>query len=225
MLKGKRILIIAPHPDDEAICCGGLIMLAKKVGAKVFVIYGSVGNSRQLVTGKTDSVSRLGEVKKAAEYGGFKYSIMFQGEEFMKLDIIPQKRIIEEIEDKIDEFKPDIVCVPFKDSFDQDHRALFSASITALRPIPKNLRHQPKIILESEEPYSWSNHTSFHSNFYFDISDVFDNKIKLLKCHKTQLRDDPFSRSPENLERLAGFRGVEISTRYAESYNLLKGLF
>lgn len=222
MLKGKKVLIIAPHPDDEAICCGGLIMLAKKIEAVVFVMFGSIGNSRQLLTGKTNSANRLDEAKKASEYGGFKYSIMFQGEEFMKLDIVPQKRLIEKIEDKIEEFKPDIVCVPFRDSFDQDHRALFSASITALRPIPKNLRHQPKIILEAEEPYNWTNRDQFKPNFYFDISEIFKEKIELLKCHTTQLREDPFPRSPQNLERLSGIRGTEIGVKYAEGYNLLK---
>lgn len=223
MLKGKRILMIAPHPDDEAICCGGLIMLAKKADARVFVMYGSVGTSRQLVTGKTDPVSRLDEAKKASEYGGFAYSIMFQGEEFMKLDTIAQKDLIEAIEDKINELKPDIVCVPFRNSFDQDHRALFSASITALRPTPRNLRHQPDMIIECEEPYSWNNlGQSFTPNLYFDITKVFDQKIKLLKCHATQMRDDPFPRSPQNLERLAGIRGAEIGVKYAEGYNLLK---
>lgn len=222
MLKGQRILIIAPHPDDEAICCGGLIMLAKKIGVKVFVMYGSIGSSRQLVTGKTDPASRLDEVKKASKYGGFEYSIMFRGEKFMKLDTVAQKRLIENIEDKVEEFKPDIVCVPYRGSFDQDHRALFSASITALRPISKNLRHQPGIVLEVEEPYSWSNGDSFRPNYYFDISEIFDQKIELLKCHTTQLRDDPFPRSPQNLERLAGIRGAEIGVKQAEGYNLLK---
>lgn len=222
MIEVKRILIIAPHPDDETICCGGLILHAKKVNARVFVMYGSIGTSRQLVTGRTDPASRLDETKNASQYGGFEYSIMFQGEEFMKLDTVPQKRLIENIEDKIEEFKPDIVCVPFRDSFDQDHRALFSAAITALRPTPKNLRHQPKIILEVEEPYSWTNRNIFRPNFYLDISEIFKKKIELLKCHKTQLRDDPFSRSPQNLERLAGIRGSEIGVKYAESYNLLK---
>lgn len=215
-------MIIAPHPDDEAICCGGLIMLAKKQGAAVFVMYGSVGSSRQLLTGKTNPSSRRAEAKKAAGYGGFKYSIMFQGEEFMKLDSVPQKELIDKIEDKIDEFKPDIVCVPFRDSFDQDHRALFSASITALRPVPKNLRHQPNMVLECEEPYNWTNRDAFRANFYFNISEVFNKKIGLLKCHKSQLRDDPFPRSPQNLERLAGIRGNEIGVKYAEGYNLCK---
>lgn len=225
MIKGKKILIIAPHPDDEAISCGGLIMLAKKAEAKSFVLFGSVGTSRQLITGQTNPSIRLNEARKASKYGNFDYSIIFQGEEFMKLDTVAQKILIDAIEDKIEEIKPDIVCLPFRDSFDQDHRSLFTAAITALRPTPKHLRHHPKIILESEEPYSWSINNTFHPNFYFDISPVMKEKIKLLKCHKTQLRDDPFPRSPENLERLAGLRGAEISTKFAEAYRLLRGVW
>lgn len=222
MLKDKRILVIAPHPDDEAICCGGLIMLAKKQQADVFVLYGSIGNSRQVITGKTDAKTRLAEVGQAAKYGNFTYKIMFQGKEFMRLDTVAQKELIEAIEDIVVRFKPDIVCFPYRDSFDQDHRAVATASITALRPLPKNVRHQPNVILESEEPYTWSTNGSFRPNFYLDITSVFDEKIKLLQCHKTQFRQDPFPRSPENLRRLAGMRGCEASVQYAEGYSLLK---
>lgn len=221
-LNNKRILIVAPHPDDESICNGGLIMLAKKVRALVFVLYMSVGESRQFLTGKTTGVSRLIEVKKASKFGNFNYKIAFEGEPFMRLDSLPQKNLIEKIEDVCEKFKPDVVAIPFRQSFDQDHRATASACITAFRPLPKNLRHQPAIILESEEPHSWTNQDAFKPNTFFDISDVFEDKIKLLKCHETQLRDDPFSRSPENLRRLAGLRGCEASVRYAEAYHLLK---
>lgn len=197
-------------------------MLAKKQKAKVYVLYGSIGVSRQLITGKTNPHVRKNEAKKASLYGGFKHSIIFEGDEFMKLDAVPQKTLIDAIEDRISDFKPDIVCLPFRDSFDQDHRALFTAGITALRPIPKNLRHQPSIILEAEEPYSWNTNNPFQPNLYFDISEVFEQKIKLLKCHKTQVRKDPFPRSVSNLKRLAGLRGADISVKYAESYRLLK---
>lgn len=223
MLKNKKILIISPHPDDEAICCGGLIMIAKKEGASVFVQYIAVGTSRQFSIGKTTAQERLPEIKKAAKFGNFTYGISFQGDQFMRLDSLPKKEIIEQIEDINQQWQPDIVCVPFRYSFDQDHRAVSLACITAFRPLPKNLRHQPKIILEYEEPYAWTTGAPFEPNFYFNISTAFKEKISLLKCHETQVRNDPFPRSPENLERLAGLRGCEISVKYAEAYRLLKG--
>ena len=223
MLEGKKILIISAHPDDEAICCGGLIMLAKKYRAQVKVLFMAVGLSRQLLTGKTTANQRIPEIKKASKFGNYEYSIKYQGEQFMRLDTVAQKDLIDTIEDTNRAFKPELVCIPFINSFDQDHRAVSQASIAAFRPVPKNLQHQPKIILEYEEPYSWNSGSIFQPNWYFDISKVLDEKLELLKCHKTQLRDDPFPRSQGNLKRLAGLRGAEISTQYAEAYHLIKG--
>lgn len=222
VLKDKRILIISPHPDDEAICCGGLIMLAKQKHTKVFVLFMSAGPSRQLLTKQTNAHERIKEIEIAAKYGNFNYELAYKGKQFMRLDITPQKELIEKIEDISQDFKPDIVCIPFRYSFDQDHRAVSTASITAFRPLPQSLIYQPRIILEYEEPYSWTIDKQFIPNFYINISGVIEGKIMLLKCHKTQLRKDPFPRSPENLQRIAGIRGAEIGVAYAEAYSLLR---
>ena len=225
MLAGKKIFIVSPHPDDEAICCGGLIMLAKQQKANVSVLYMAIGKSRQFFTGQTNGGERMKEIKKASKFGNFSYKIAYKGKAFMRMDQVPQKNLIEIVEDALETYKPDIVCIPNRFSFDQDHRAISLACITALRPLPGNLRYQPTIILECEEPYSWTTQSSFRPNWYFDISGVLDEKLLLLQCHTTQLRVDPFPRSLENLKRLAGMRGCEISTTYAEGYNLLKGKF
>lgn len=223
MFDKKSILIVAPHPDDESICNGGLIMMAKKQKAKVFVLFMAIGYSRQFLTGKTNTTERVKEIKKAAKFGNYSWAIAFKGKPFMRLDSLPQKDLIEKIEDVTQKIKPDIVCIPSRESFDQDHRATSLACITAFRPLPASLKHQPTVILESEEPYTWSA-SSIHTpvNFYVDISDCFQEKITLLSCHKTQLRNDPFPRSPENLERLAGMRGCDIGKKYAEGYHLLR---
>lgn len=221
MLTGKKILIIAPHPDDESICSGGLIMLAKKQKAKIHILYISVGASRQFSTNQTTTEERLPEIQKAAMYGNYTFEISYEGKEFTRLDTVPQKDLIEKIEDAVQKFHPDIVIVPFHGSFNQDHRAVYLACVTAFRPLPKDLHHQPSIILECEEPYTWGT-SQFTPNFYIDITTIMNEKIKLLACHKSQLRKDPFPRSPENIKRLAGLRGSEISVEYAEAYNLLR---
>jgi LmbE family N-acetylglucosaminyl deacetylase len=216
----NKILIIAPHPDDEAICCGGLIMKAKKLKDKVFVLYMSTGGSRQFTNGETREVDRLKEALAASEYGDFLYKIAFKGTA-TKVDTIPQKELIEFIENEVTDFKPDIVVVPFKDSYAQDHRAVAEAAISAFRPMPSKLHPQPKMILEYEEATRWP--VAFNPNFYVDISDVMEEKIGLYKCHATQFVEDPHPRSYENLRRIAGVRGTEIGVKYAEGYNLLRG--
>lgn len=219
-LKDKKILIVSSHPDDEAICSGGLIMKAKKEEADVFVLYVSTGGSRQFTNGETLEQDRIHEAIRASEYGGFRYEIGFRGTS-TKLDTFPQKEIIETIENCVTNFQPEIVVVPYRNSYAQDHRAVAEASISAFRPIPSNLHHQPKMILEIEEVTRWP--IASNPNFFVDISDVMEEKIELYKCHKTQLVDDPHVRSFENLYRLAGLRGSEIGVKYAEGYNLLRG--
>jgi len=222
-MENKKILIISPHLDDEAICSGGLIMRAKKEKAKVFVLYMANGKTRQFMSrsGQAPVDKRELEAEKASMYGKFEYKITFQGDEIMRLDSLPQKDLIEAIENITKEFQSDIVVIPYRDSFSQDHRAVAQACITAFRPLPKSLHWQPEMILEMEEPYSWTQ--SFTPNFYVDISDVFEEKIELYKCHASQVPEDPFPRSINNLRRLAGMRGCDISVKYAEGYRLLKG--
>ncbi|MBI2674992.1 MAG: PIG-L family deacetylase [Candidatus Aenigmarchaeota archaeon] len=221
-LKGKRIMIISPHPDDEIIGCGGLIMRSKREKADMLVVYACVGSSRQLVTGHTEEKTRLKEIEKVSKIGGFRYHIMFIGE-FFKLDVRPQKEIVDKIEDLSEKYGPDIICIPFGKSYDQDHRALFSACITALRPVPRSVRHMPDVVIEYEEPYSWTMGEIFAPNFYIDLNEEdINGKVRLMKAHATQDRKDPFPRSAENLRRLAKMRGVETGTSYAEAYRILR---
>lgn len=220
-LKGKKILVVVGHPDDEAISCGGLIMKAKAEKAKVFVMYMATGDSRQFMNGETKQDRRIEEVVDASKYGGFNYSIAFTNVS-TKLDVSPQKDLIEAIEDRVKTFKPDIVVIPYTDSYNQDHRAVSTACITALRPIPQDLHHQPEMILEMEEPYSWPN--AFNPNFYVDITDFMIEKMNLYKKHASQIPQNiKHSRSIVTLMMTASVRGTQIGVGEAEAYKLLKG--
>jgi len=219
-LSNKKILVLAPHPDDEALSCGGLITKATSMGSEVFVLFFAVGNCRQLSTGNTKIGTRLEEALNASRFAGYNYDFMYVGDEHMKLDSLPLKLLIDKIEDTIEVFKPDIVCIPSQNSYNQDHRTVFDASIAALRPTPRNLRHFVPCVIECEEPYTWGVGEAFKPNLFIDITDFLDKKLELLACHATQNRADPFPRSKQNLTRLAGFRGAEAGIKYAEGYKI-----
>lgn len=220
--KDKKLLIVSPRPDDEIIGCGGLILRAIKEGGKVHVLFGSVGKSRQLVTGSTDEDTRQKETKAVAAFAGYSYEFMFIGDEFMRMDAQPQKSLIDPIEDAIKAFEPDAVVLPYRGSYDQDHRALFTAGVTALRPTPRDLRHFVPLVLECEEPYAWSTGAPFEANYYVDVTDYFEKKLEALKLHATQLRKEPFARSLENLRRLAELHGRQVGGGCAEAYRVLR---
>lgn len=229
----SRILIISPHPDDEAIGAGGLIGKALKEKAAVMIYYLTAGDSRQLVIGKTDSIKRLKEINEVKKFTKAKIKVEYVGEEFCRLDTLPQKDIIEHVEDVVEEFKPTLVAIPSYYSYNQDHRALYEASITALRPTPKGIRHNVSTVIEFGEPYYWGVNSAPSPNLFLDLTEkfknggpskenLFDFKIKLYKCHKTQVRNGVFARSPENLKHQAHVFGREIGVELAEGYRLLR---
>ena len=228
-LKNKRIMIISPHLDDEVIGCGGLITTAAKEIINLFILYVCSGTNRQVkdntVNGTTTHDVRIKELKKLSKKGKFEWKILFTEDKyFIRLDGLHQKDIIDPIEDKICEFEPDILFVPFKDSYNQDHRAVFRACITALRPIPQKLRHFVPMVLMYEEPYTWTVNNSFNPNIYLDISGFEEEKAELMKCYASQDRESPFARSGENLVRRAHIRGSEVGVKAAEAYVLLRGI-
>ncbi len=223
-----KLLIISPHPDDEAISCGGLIGKCKKEGAKIKIIYACVGNSRQLITKNTNTNTRLEEIKSVEKFLSEKTEIFYIGDEFTKLDMVPQKDMIEKIEDVMESFKPTIMVIPSSTSYNQDHLELFKACITALRPTPKEARYYVPNVLEFFEPYDWGINTKKTPNVFIDLNQIYnkqtllDFKINLYKCHKTQVRKDPHSRSIENLKRIAAIQGIESGMVLAEAYHLLR---
>jgi len=221
----SKILIISPHPDDEVIGCGALIAKAKAVKSKLHVLYVTTGSTRQFVTKRTNHSTRAKEIDKVSNFGSFKYSIMFKDEYFVKLDTLPQKTLIDLFEDYIQKIKPEIIFIPFLKSYNQDHRAVHSAVITALRPLPTTVRHHVNFVMEYEEPYVWSVDDIFKPNFYLNSLKYEKDKVKLMKLHKSQDRKFPFARSVENLINRMRIRGSEVGLKSAEAYRLIRGQF
>jgi len=223
-----KLLVISPHPDDEALGCGGLIGKCLKEKTRVFILYISVGDSRQLVTKSTKENVRLQEIRAVKKFTKAETKIVFKGAQFCRLDTVPQKDLIETIEDVIEKFKPTIITIPSSSSYNQDHRAVYDACMAAIRPVPKTIRHFVPYVLEYFEPYLWSSRDTKQANVFLNLSEryekgnLLDFKINFYKCHKTQVREDPHPRSPENLIHLAHTYGKEIGVDIAEAYHLIR---
>ena len=126
-------MIVSPHPDDEIISCGGLLLKAENLNWDVFVLYMCTGKGRQLVTGHTSEHIRLKELKKVSRRLSFKYKVMLKGIE-LRMDTLAQRDIINVIEDEIEQFKPDILVIPPSSSYDQDHREIYKCMIVTGKP-------------------------------------------------------------------------------------------
>jgi N-acetylglucosamine malate deacetylase 1 len=229
LLEKERLLIIAPHADDEVLGCFGLISKIKKNGGEVFLQILSLGGYDRIEGNRVTRdnwKTELVEVVNTLNIDD--YDIAYSNDEFQHIDTKPQHELIAYIESKsklsIEKIKPTIVAIPTIFSSHQDHTFAYKVSISALRPHKQNNRHMPKLVLSYEEPeyYFWSSYSEFGSfspNFYLSLSkNDMDNKSKTLNLYSSQLREG--QRGKDNVFSLAKIRGNEIGIDYAESYHM-----
>lgn len=228
-LAKQRMLVIAPHSDDEVFGCGGTMARTKAAGGEVFVICCSVADLRQytkdgreqLVTAET----RAEEFGAAMEYLGVDdYEIIFtDNERHLRLDAIPRRDLIALFEREcrlsIDRIRPTIIALPAI-SYNQDHEAVFKAGFTACRPQLRSVKPFQQCVLAYDNPaISWSlEREKFHPNFYIDITDYLDKKLEAVRLHASQAKPASHHASVENIETLARIRGAEISAPAAEAF-------
>lgn len=223
----QRLLVISPHADDESFGCAGTIAKIKKLGGEVYILVMSVGDLK-LYDGKKDIVpgeTRSQEFAKVAEFLDIDgYDIAYtDAESHLRLDAIPQRDLINVIEKKssvaMDKIQPTMVALPAI-SYNQDHVATFKAGFTACRPHDPAVKSFPEIVLSYDnQTLFWNtDYDKFHPNFYVDITDFLEVKMKALSLHASQLRHSPHHCSIENMEYLARTRGHEISVTAAEAF-------
>jgi len=225
-LSKQRLLVVAPHADDETYGCAGTIARMRSLGAEVYVIVFSVGNVAHYgvdkqVTGDKRS-SELDSVMKYLDVTD--YEILFDDDQVhLRLDDIPRRDLIAKVEKdariSIDKVKPTMIAVPAV-SYNQDHEVVFRVCFTACRPhLPEYKPFQNIFIAYDNPAISWStDREKFHPNFYVDISNHLKDKLHALSLHKSQLRASPHHGSIESVEHLANVRGREISVQAAEAY-------
>ncbi len=221
-----RVLVVTPHSDDETLGCGGTIARLIASGADVGVLLVSTadvdhyGESRGLVSAEV----RAKEFNDAmGALGVTQTEILFPNSELhMRLDTMAKRELVGALEKgsslSLDNFAPRTVLLPAS-SYNQDHEALHHAVITACRP--HLAQHKPFVrhVLSYEQPQLGWGPTSFVPNIYVDISDFLAKKLEAYGHYRSQQHPDPHHGSAANLERMARFRGSEVSVKAAEAFH------
>ncbi len=224
-LKNKTLLVISPHPDDETLGCGGLISKVKAEGGKVFVIVVALGDIAQY-GGESKSNARVEELNNVMKFLKVDdYDLVWVDDtKHLVLDTIPQKDLINLFESKskcsLLKTKPDIVAIPSELSVNQDHKACYSAALTAVRPRSSGVG-SPNVLIYEQTDILWSEKV-FEPNLWVDISKHLDNKLDALKLYGSQMREEPELRSIQNIKRLAELRGSQVGVMAAESFKILR---
>ena len=228
-LSRQRLLVIAPHADDEVIGCGGLMARTKAAGGQVFVQVLTVGDldhydgKSHMVAGNT----RESELKAAMELLNVDdWEILIKDSDLhLRLDHIPRRDLINLFERDsrlaLDSIQPTVIAIPAP-SYNQDHEAVYKAAITACRPHLSTLKAFQRMVLVADSPQLAWNDRAFKPNLYVDISDYLDLKLAAFAKHESQQRPSPHMGGIDALRLLAEMRGREISVRAAEAYECMR---
>ncbi len=213
-----NILVIAPHPDDEVLGCGGTIRNNVKLGNQVFVCI--VTEAYTPDWSEEFLKNRLKEIEKCGQILGIK-KFFFLKFPTVKIDTFPQKDLNAKISNIINEIKPDILYIPHKGDLNKDHRLVFEASLVASRPLKLKIKRilSYEVLSETE----WGQPIEpFFPNVYVDISETINFKIDALNAYKSELKPAPYPRSPEIIKVLARKRGSEVGVNFAEAFIMIR---
>lgn len=214
------ILVMAAHPDDEVLGCGGYIAARANLGDEVSVAFVSDGvSSRRGRSANSEIEARRHSAKMVAKVLGVK-NLSFDDFPDNKLDSVPLLDIVQSIECVIDRVQPSIVLTHFGGDLNIDHQIVNQALITACRPTANQVVNQ---IMFFEVPSSteWQvpvGGEAFAPNWYEDISQTLNLKLQALKMYSEELRDWPHPRSVEAVKHLAHWRGASCGVDAAEAF-------
>ena len=216
--KKNKILIVAAHPDDEILGCGGTMIKLKNT-SDINVVFMTDGISAR---GVNDIKKKLRRKKcdDLFKYLKLKKPIFFDFPD-NKMDEVPLLKIVKKLETLIQKIKPKTIFTHYSDCLNIDHKITSQAVMTACRPLKDN--SVKKIlsfeILSSTEWAKFKN-KGFEPNYFVDISGQFKKKIIAMKFYQKELRKYPHSRSLKAIESLARFRGVSSGVDFAEGFYL-----
>ena len=224
------VLVVAAHPDDEVLGCGGTIARHADEGAQVQVLIVAEGaTSRQEQRNRNEATDELSALAQAAQKVG---TILGAKEVELldlpdnRLDSLDRLDLIKQIELRIARHQPQVVYTHHAGDVNIDHRRLHEAVVTACRPAPV----QPvKRLLSFEVASSteWQppgSAPAFQPNWFVDISAQWLRKREALEAYASEMRSWPHARSIQALEHLARWRGAQVGVAAAEAFCLLRQL-
>lgn len=223
----KTILVVAAHPDDEIIGCGGSIARLVKEGNTAYtLILGEGVTSRGKKLDKAGKIDRRNALKKEAVYANKRAGVKkvffgdFPDNRFDSLPLLELVKVVEEIKSKLN---PGIIFTHCRGDLNVDHALTYKAVLTAARPLKKeSIREIYSFeVLSSTE---WNYPVRFLPNVFFDISGTIDDKLSAAACYKSEMREYPHPRSLKGIRLNAECRGMKCGMEYAEAFELVRRL-
>ena len=215
MKQSKKILVIAPHADDEVLGCGGYLLHQKEEGAKIKIVIGTIGGEDI----RQNFQVRYEEFLSVCTRLEADWAAPLYRDRDAKLDTIPSYNLTTAIDGVVDDFKPDEIFINYR-SQHQDHMKMYDCAMASMR-----LRegYMPKLVALYEYPFVMDGMDIVKGGkMYHDISDNITEKIELFNLYKSQVRESPSPLNGKGIITLASVRGMECGVKYAEKFYIQK---
>jgi len=216
----SKVLVIAPHPDDETLGCGGSLYRHRKNGDELYWtivtdISEDMGWSESAVKKRKGYINNVARKYSFADVFDFRLPTT-------KLDTLPLTDLIEKIIDVYKNVKPEIIYIPFICDVHTDHQLIAKAMQSTFKWF--RYPHIRKVLMyetPSETEFNFIEKRKFSPNVFVDISDHIDEKIETMKIYSSEMDDFPFPRSEKTMRSLAAFRGSQSGYEAAEAFELV----
>lgn len=217
----KSILIVAPHPDDETLGCGGTILKFLNQGCKVYWLI----CTEFYRLGKTpvNIAMRRKEIEKVEALYGFTRRFEL-GYDAAGITYNDMRSLVEKISTIVRDIEPDTVFLPNRNDVHTDHQIIFKAAFSCTKnfnfPFIKQVLMYETISETEFAPALPEN--AFAPNVYIDVTPYFEQKLEVMQIYRSEVMQEPLPRALASISALATYRGSSIGVRYAEVFMLIK---
>lgn len=216
------VLVVAPHPDDETLGCGGALLRHKAEGDEVhWLIMTCMQESQGYAVKKIQA--RQKEIELVADEYEFD-SVHSLGFPTTELDRYARNEMVSKMADVISHLKPSIIYLPYRNDIHSDHKVTFDVAAACSKsfryPSIKSVRVY-ETLSETEQGIA-PDDTGFRPNMFIDITRYIDKKIAIMNLYEGEMGEAPFPRSSEVIKALATYRGSVMGSASSEAFMLLR---
>ncbi len=223
-MTNESVLVVAAHPDDEVLGCGGTIARLSDEGYEVHVLIVAEGvTSRAEQRDRKTKESELSELTRCARAANAilgSASLQVRDLPDNRMDGVELLDVVKVVEAEIARLRPHLLLTHHGGDVNVDHRVLHEAVIVACRPQPEHPVRQ-LLFFEVASSTEWRPPGvtgNFLPNCFYDIGPQLKRKLDALKAYSTEIRAFPHPRSVEAVEHLACWRGATVGCQAAEAF-------
>ena len=220
-----KILAISAHPDDETLGCGGTLLKLREAGHDIYWLVATQAYEPKWPTEVIEQKSQ--EVEKVAAAYGMSGTYRI-GLPAARLDTLSMDELMGSIRPVVFEVSPEIVYLVHGGDIHSDHRAVFSATASVLKPfnmrelgVRRILSYESLSSTDAAPPYP---SMAFVPNVFNDITPYMDGKLAIMETYKSEVHRGAMPRTPSAIRALARYRGATIGVEYAEAFMLIREL-